>query len=104
LCASFQEAIVEVLVKKTLKAAQEHQLTQIVVGGGVAANRRLRAVFKKESENTEMSVFLPDLSFCTDNAAMIASAGYYKLKHARRGGRRLVIDANLPVQSWGAGR
>jgi hypothetical protein len=48
LCASFQEAIVEVLVKKTLKAAQEHQLTQIVVGGGVAANRRLRAVFKKD--------------------------------------------------------
>jgi N6-L-threonylcarbamoyladenine synthase len=103
LCASFQEAVVDVLVKKTMDAARQHHLRHIVIGGGVAANRRLRQAFQQASNVSGIAVYLPDLSFCTDNAAMIAAAGYYKLTHApRRIRNRLVVDANLPITSWRA--
>jgi N6-L-threonylcarbamoyladenine synthase len=103
LCASFQEAVVEVLVKKTVKAAQANRLRSIVIGGGVAANRRLRAAFQSAARSEGLQVYLPDRSFCTDNAAMIAAAGYYKLKHAPRSNSNhdsLGVDANLMVRSW----
>lgn len=103
LCASFQEAVVEVLVKKTMDAARAYRLKSIVVGGGVAANRRLREVFKQAAEKNGVRVFLPNLHFCTDNAAMIAAAGYYKLKKYPKAVKKknaLEVNANLEVQSW----
>ncbi len=75
LAASFQKAVVDVLFKKTMDAAREFGAKQILVAGGVSANRALRQTFRAQ---TEFPVHIPPLSLCTDNAAMIASAGYYR--------------------------
>ena len=74
LAASFQENITNTLVKKIINASKEKQLDKIVLVGGVASNKALR---KKLCEQSNAPVFFPDLKYCTDNAAMIASAGYY---------------------------
>lgn len=74
LAASFQAAVVDVLVEKTLMAAEEYQVSEIIVAGGVSANKRLREKILAESN---WPVHIPPLSLCTDNAVMIAGAGYY---------------------------
>jgi N6-L-threonylcarbamoyladenine synthase len=74
LAASFQAAVADVLVEKTLLAANEHKVREIIVAGGVSANKRLREKILSESARP---VHIPPLSLCTDNAAMIAGAGYY---------------------------
>src|SRR5690554_560956 len=81
LCASFQNSAVRVLVDKTINAAKEFEVKQIVVAGGVAANKGLRKALKDEVdklENVELS--FPKMKYCTDNAAMIAVVGYFKDK------------------------
>ena len=74
LAASFQAAVVDVLFTKTMKAAREFGVKSILVAGGVSANQALREAFVAQGE---FPVHIPPLSLCTDNAAMIASAGYY---------------------------
>ncbi|MCK9905362.1 tRNA (adenosine(37)-N6)-threonylcarbamoyltransferase complex transferase subunit TsaD, partial [Frankia sp. Cpl3] len=76
LAASFQESVVEVLVEKTIRAAREHQVKQVLLAGGVAANRGLRESLTKRCEAEGIKLVIPPLSLCTDNAAMIAAAGY----------------------------
>jgi N6-L-threonylcarbamoyladenine synthase len=75
--ASFQEAICDVLSHKTLKAARDYQTGSVVVGGGVAANGRLREVFKERAERDRVDAVFSSPSLCTDNGAMVAIAGYY---------------------------
>ncbi|PLC41212.1 tRNA (adenosine(37)-N6)-threonylcarbamoyltransferase complex transferase subunit TsaD [Ralstonia pickettii] len=80
LARAFVDAIVEVLVKKTLRAAREHGLKRIVVAGGVGANRQLREGLNAEGKKRGLRVYYPDLQFCTDNGAMIAFAGAMRLQ------------------------
>ena len=75
LAASFQKTVVETLFDKTMQAAREYKAKEILVAGGVSANRALRNIFQSQ---TEFKVNIPAFSLCTDNAAMIAAAGYYR--------------------------
>lgn len=75
LAASFQATVVDVLFNKTIRAARDHNAKEILVAGGVSANRALREAFQTQSE---FKVHIPAFSLCTDNAAMIAAAGYYR--------------------------
>jgi N6-L-threonylcarbamoyladenine synthase len=76
--ACFQDAVLEVLVDKLIAACKREKLSRIVVTGGVASNGALREAVKKEAQCWGFQSFFPDPIFCTDNAAMIACAGYYK--------------------------
>ncbi len=82
LSASFQNSAVRVLVDKTIKAAKQYGVKQIVVAGGVAANKGLRKEMKEEVEKLDnVRLTFPAFKYCTDNAAMIATVGYFKYKN-----------------------
>ncbi|MFQ5499929.1 MAG: tRNA (adenosine(37)-N6)-threonylcarbamoyltransferase complex transferase subunit TsaD [Candidatus Zixiibacteriota bacterium] len=81
IAASFQEAAVEVLVHKAVRAAMEHGIRHITLSGGVAANSRLRSMMSeriRKADPDRLRLFYPSPELCTDNAAMIAAAGYYQ--------------------------
>jgi N6-L-threonylcarbamoyladenine synthase len=90
--ASFQEAVVDVLVAKTKRAAEEFGARQVLLAGGVAANALLRSTMDRE---VSRPVIYPPLALCTDNAAMIAAAGYYRLKGGCCSGLDLDVRSNL---------
>ncbi len=101
LCASFLEAVVEVLVEKTLRAARRFQFNRIVVAGGVAANRRLRQVFPPRAAERGMTVFFPPPALCTDNAANVAACAHQRYTVLGRSEPlSLAPDANLPLHQW----
>jgi N6-L-threonylcarbamoyladenine synthase len=91
IAASFQEAVVDVLVAKTVRAALEKGVTTVGVTGGVSANSRLRQVFAETLRKQGIDVFFPELSLCTDNAAMIAAAGYARMVLGERSDLRLNV-------------
>lgn len=80
LAASFQAAVVDVLCMKTIKAAQEFNVKQVIIAGGVAANKGLRSRMQEEMEKLNIKLTVPNFKYCTDNAGMIAVAGYFKDK------------------------
>lgn len=90
LAASFQEAVVDILVEKTMQAAQEKKVTAVTLTGGVAANSRLREAMSEASEQERIKAYFPSLVLCTDNAAMIAGIAYHKY----RAGERAELDLN----------
>jgi len=94
LAASFQNAVIEVLFKKTMQAAREFGAQEILVAGGVSANRSLRQIFKSQ---TEFPVHIPPLSLCTDNAAMIAAAGYYRFALGHVAGLDIDVTPTWPL-------
>jgi N6-L-threonylcarbamoyladenine synthase len=94
LAASFQNAVIEVLFKKTVQAAREFGAKEILVAGGVSANRPLRQIFKSQ---TEFPVHIPPLSLCTDNAAMIAAAGYYRFALGHIAGLDIDVAPTWPL-------
>jgi N6-L-threonylcarbamoyladenine synthase len=79
ICASIQASIIEILLKKTLRAAEEYNVRSILLSGGVAANQTLREAFQSEilKRKIRANFFVPAKNLCTDNAAMIAAAGYF---------------------------
>ncbi len=84
LCASYQEAIVDTLVEKTLIAAREKGVRTVVMTGGVACNSRLRRKAASALEAEGMELLIPSPAYCTDNAAMVASLGYFMLREGKR--------------------
>jgi N6-L-threonylcarbamoyladenine synthase len=96
-CASFQAAVVDVLVKKTRRALAREGLRHLLVCGGVAANRGLRQALARTAEEDGFSLYLPTPKLCTDNAAMIALAGTWALERGEYGGLDLSVDPGLPL-------
>ena len=85
LAASFQEAVVDVLCEKTIRAAKEYKAKQIIVAGGVAANKDLRSALTNEVNKVEgLRITFPSFKYCTDNAAMIGVAGYFQDKYQNK--------------------
>jgi N6-L-threonylcarbamoyladenine synthase len=91
LAASFQEAVVDSLVSRALLAVRQYNCRRLVVGGGVAANRRLRRELENQTAVAGVELFLPSLKLCTDNAAMVAGMGYYLLE----AGEKLDLRADV---------
>jgi N6-L-threonylcarbamoyladenine synthase len=84
-CASLQQAIIDVLAGKTIKAVQQYQPKSLLIAGGVSANTLLRQTMRKEVYKISPKILylLPDKKYCMDNASMIAVAGYYQAKNKR---------------------
>jgi N6-L-threonylcarbamoyladenine synthase len=95
--SSFQEAVVDMLVRKTLQAAQHQGLRRVVLSGGVSANNRLRQRMEEEAAQYKVKVYIPSPSFCTDNAAMVGVIGFEYLKRGIRSPLSLNAFSNLPL-------
>ncbi|MDD4718533.1 MAG: tRNA (adenosine(37)-N6)-threonylcarbamoyltransferase complex transferase subunit TsaD [Bacilli bacterium] len=84
LATSFQNRVVEILTKKTMRALKKYNVNNLVLAGGVAANRGLRDKLTELCRENEIDLTIPNIKYCTDNAAMIGAAGYYAYKLGRR--------------------
>lgn len=96
LCASFEKNVTETLMENVIKAIEKTGLKKITLAGGVSANSYIRGEFKKLEEQG-IKVYMPDLKLCTDNAAMIASAGYYNYINGKRDELNLNAIPNLKL-------
>jgi N6-L-threonylcarbamoyladenine synthase len=94
LAASFQAAVVDALYEKTMEAAREFKAREILVAGGVSANQALRQAFLSQNE---FWVHIPPISLCTDNAAMIAAAGYYRFAYGQTSSLDMDVQATWPL-------
>jgi N6-L-threonylcarbamoyladenine synthase len=95
LAASFQEAIVDVQVAKTIRAATERSIGTVLLGGGVVANSRLRERMRADGEDAGLAVLYPPLDLCTDNAAMIACVGAARALRGETSSLDIGADPNL---------
>jgi N6-L-threonylcarbamoyladenine synthase len=96
-CASFQAAVVDVLTRKARRALAREGLRDLVVCGGVAANRGLRQALASAAAADGFSLYIPAPVLCTDNAAMIALAGTWAIQCGERGSLDLSVDPGLPL-------
>ena len=98
-CYEIQQAIIDVLIHKTLKAARDFGAKSIILGGGVAANEELRRKFNYQlkTKNYQLNFLVPPKNLCTDNAAMVAVAAYFNRKKASRNWKNIKADGNLKI-------
>lgn len=97
IAASFQDAVVQVLVDRTVEVAGAEGINSVVLSGGVSANSALRSGMQERADAEGIELYLPSLGLCTDNAAMIASAGYYYFKKGELADFTLNPKAYLPI-------
>jgi N6-L-threonylcarbamoyladenine synthase len=97
ICASFQASVIDVLVKKTEWAIRKERIKRVILTGGVAANNELRKRMKEMCDKRGSGIFIPSAYLCTDNAAMIASAGYHHFKAGNFAGLDLNPQAYMPL-------
>jgi len=97
ICASFQEAVVEVLTTKTMRAAKKYQVKSIMLAGGVSANKALQTALLQKSQSENLPFFYPAISYTGDNAAMIAVAAYYNVV-SKRG--VVLSPTGRPLRGW----
>jgi N6-L-threonylcarbamoyladenine synthase len=95
--ASFQESVVDVLVTKAIRAAKEYKVKQVLLAGGVAANKALRSELAEECQKNQLPLLTPPLALCTDNAAMIASAGFIEWQKGNRENMELNAHPGLEL-------
>ena len=98
LACSFQKVVIETLTKKTMRALYEYNVKNLILAGGVAANKGIRNEFKKICENENINYTFPSIKYATDNAAMIASAGYYAYLEGRRADLTLNPSSSLELK------
>ena len=97
IAASFQQAVVEVLIDRALEAAADLKLDQLVLAGGVAANSALRHLVEERATAAKLTIHQPDLRYCTDNAAMIAYMGYWKYRDNKQQDLTIPAYPNLKL-------
>ncbi|AWB43626.1 tRNA (adenosine(37)-N6)-threonylcarbamoyltransferase complex transferase subunit TsaD [Paenibacillus sp. CAA11] len=99
----FQESVVEVLVEKAIRAVRETGAVQLLLCGGVAANRGLRTALAARCESEQVPLSIPPLGYCTDNAAMIGAAAYLKWKHGEFSPLSMKAEPGLSLEAWSVG-
>ena len=99
ICAAYQAAAIDVLVQKTITAVEKYKSERIAIAGGVAANSLLRRRLKTECDKKGYEFYLPEFKYCTDNAAMIARAGYEYLSREIHSDQSLNAYPSLKLES-----
>ena len=94
LAASFQNRVVDILSKKTMRAMNEYKVKNLIIAGGVSANHGLRERITEECEKNGFNLTIPNIKYCTDNAAMIGAAGYFAYKEGRISDLSLMAKAS----------
>ena len=97
LACSFQNVVVEVLAKKAMKAIQDYKVNNLIVAGGVAANKGIRGRLEEECKKEKVNLTVPEFRFCTDNATMIAASGYYAYLRGDRADLTLNANSSLDL-------
>ena len=98
LACSFQDVVCEILTKKTIRALNEYNVKNLILAGGVSANMGIRERFKEICELRGINYTFPDIKYCTDNAAMVAAAGYFAYKKGRRADLSLNAYSNMELK------
>jgi len=101
IAASFQEAIIDVLSQKLLKAGEELGIDSLVLAGGVACNQALRRRLKEEADKRGIAFYYPRSEYCTDNAAMIALTGCYRIMRGERSDLSIDVKSRYPIEDIG---